>query len=264
MHHKYHYQSLTDFGAVLATAEPDPRYRCDSEDRTDWAGATMAGAIATARAGGASHDASGLERLQQARHRLNENIQSTGNPIRVEAAMVGAMPSVPRALSGSPKAMLRMRKKQAPGPVVRIGFGVGYSGITHTRAITARAAAILAIVDQLERKGRRVELVARYCNEMGGNGKLTCDITIKRPGDYYTPQALAFTLAPEFLRRLGFLFTDHVANTTTAKHPGSNYGKVVDYDTDEFDYYAPSLLGDEHPRSAERAYNKLKEQWGLA
>lgn len=256
---EYKFSSVYQFGRALE--KNLAQYPNVSAEHHNDCAASMVETLKTASHGGASHDPKQVQRLLSETKRLNTQIRANGVALKVTPAVAGAMPSIPRALAGAPKSMLRMHKQRATAPVVRIGFHVGRIYSVKESTVFYRAAALLAICDQLERQGQRVELVAVWRNRDDSGDSVKIDVTVKEPYHLYTPAAMAFTLDPAFQRRLcwGWHDTEHAADHGPQL---TGYGNGMSERGGDFDYFAPYLTRD--TLSAKEAYDKIVKKWGLA
>lgn len=117
--------------------------------------------------------------------------------------VAGELPDVPRYLAGDPFNMVHRGKNKVPKPTMTIALNVRASCMVGAQEMANFGAAICALVDRLESRRVRVELlgligtngVKRYCISWG----------IKRAEDSLDLSAVAFSYAhPAMFRRLGF------------------------------------------------------------
>lgn len=115
----------------------------------------------------------------------------------------GELPDVPRYLAGDPLNMIHRGKAKVPKPTMTIALNVRISAAVGAQEAANFGAAICALVDRLESRRVRVELLGliatngkkRYCISWG----------MKRPEDALDLSAVAFSYAhPAMFRRLGF------------------------------------------------------------
>ncbi len=153
-------------------------------------------------------------------------------------------------MAGLPEVAIAQRDSELQidspnGPVVKIGVNLCASAGITADVITARGAAMAALVDALETAGKRVELwlLCSFARECGRNGdgtytgygdKLIYEIVIKQAHESLSLDKLAFMLAhPAMFRRIIF-----------AMFPGTDMGKQSVF---------RSMKGypSEHPESAQ-------------
>lgn len=122
-------------------------------------------------------------------------------------SVAGGSVSVGRLLTGNPRHMIK-RPRQPGRRVVTLMIENGAASKISSETMIARAAAIGATVDIMEREGYSCEIVAVWVNlrdperEIAG-AQLT--VKLKNAGERLNMNDLAFSLGhPSFLRRLGF------------------------------------------------------------
>lgn len=117
--------------------------------------------------------------------------------------VAGELPDVPRYLAGDPFNMVHRGRAKVPKPTMTIALNIRTSCAVGAQEMANFGAAVVALVDRLESRRVRVELVGlmatdgpkRYCISWG----------IKRPEDALDLSAVAFSYAhPAMWRRLGF------------------------------------------------------------
>lgn len=118
--------------------------------------------------------------------------------------VAGEWADVPRAIVGNPFNMVRRGKVKTAKPVVSIVVDCMVSGATSASAIANYGAAVAALIDRLETRGVRVELLIGFAGNMNG-GRLSVVWHAKRAQDHLDMNAVAFGLAhPAMFRRIGF------------------------------------------------------------
>jgi hypothetical protein len=165
--------------------------------------------------------------------------------LTIETSMVGALPCVPNMLCGLPDSMLNIETTGQQKRVLRIGIEiVRPCGVT-TDEILNQGTAILSILDALETSGVSVELWACYHLQTSDKRvKARLQICIKKAGDFWDADAVAFALAhPAFARRLVFRFMENTFpfNVTC----GGGYGGAHGSSYDDFDISTPYLVPSE-------------------
>lgn len=122
-----------------------------------------------------------------------------------EYSVAGDFPDVPRYLAGDPFNMVKRGKQRVPKPAITIVVNTVASAAVNARDMANYGAAIVALVDRLESRGIRVELLGCVCYDSLQRGKATIAWTIKRAEDHLDLASVAFSLAhPACFRRLSF------------------------------------------------------------
>lgn len=124
-------------------------------------------------------------------------------PWRYDVA--GALPDVPRYLHGEPEHMLARGRAKGGKPIVHIIINTVCSAWTKGSQFVNYGAAITAMIDDIESKGKRVQLdvAAVFSNLRGNTGVVGWNV--KQAGDPVDLSAIAFSLAhPAAFRRLQF------------------------------------------------------------
>lgn len=137
---------------------------------------------------------------------IGVDIASMPNAVTYEREynFAGELPDVPRYLSGDPRCMTHRGKQHKPTRVMTIAVNIVCSGATEARAMQRYGAAMAAIVDRLEARHVRVELLACWAGNFR-DGKCCASWTVKRAEDHLDLNAVAFSLGhPGALRRIAF------------------------------------------------------------
>jgi hypothetical protein len=152
--------------------------------------------------------------------------------------VAGEQPDVPRYLAGDPFNMIHRGKAKVPKPTMTIALNIRASCAIGSREIANFGAAIVALVDRLESRRVRVELLGlfatniskkRYCGAWG----------IKQAQDHLDLSAVAFSFAhPAMLRRIGFALMER----TPAIHECPGYGFGGGISPEDFIDLAPGAL----------------------
>lgn len=123
-----------------------------------------------------------------------------------EYGIAGERPDVPRFLSGDPLHMIHRGRAKVPKPTMTIALNIRASAAVRAQDIANFGAAICALVDRLESRRVRVELLALFATKnMRLNKRWAVSWTVKRPEDQLDLSAVAFSYAhPAAMRRLGF------------------------------------------------------------
>lgn len=122
-----------------------------------------------------------------------------------EMSVAGDYPDVPRYLAGDPFNMVKRGKQRVPKPAMTIVVNTVASASVKAKAMANYGAAMVALVDRLESRGIRVELLGAVSYDNLQRGKATVAWTIKRAEDHLDLASIAFSLAhPACFRRLSF------------------------------------------------------------
>lgn len=169
---RHHFTDIADIAAFCPEKKPQGLWHDRGWDEdANWRGATQAQARQYAVSGWPD----GAARASKLRTKLDAIIPSAPRIARYDVA--GALPSIPRFLSGDPRNMKRLT--QAPSrkaPVITLLMSMGMSAMVDQKALLASCAAASAIVDILENASFRCEVIA-YATT--GNDGLHCDVAIR-------------------------------------------------------------------------------------
>lgn len=126
-------------------------------------------------------------------------------------AAFGARPSIPHYLAGDPECMVdyQLTNVERTGRLVRMFLDVGGSAGFKPKVFMARASAVLALIETLNRQGDQVELHAGHMLYPPGgnvNGPVAINSTlVHAAGAVLDPDAVAFACGhPSMLRRVSF------------------------------------------------------------
>lgn len=124
--------------------------------------------------------------------------------------VAGDYPDVSRALGGDPRNMVRRGKVQTPRPTVTIAVNVCVNGMVDGKMKMNYGAALTGLVDRLESKGTRVELLCTDAATKDFGHMISTAWTVKRAQDTLDLSAIAFSVAhPAMARRLCFAMYEH-------------------------------------------------------
>jgi hypothetical protein len=137
--------------------------------------------------------------------------------------VAGDRPDVPRYLAGDPFNMVHRGKVQKPKPAMTIVASYGANCSVRAQDMWNFGAALTALVDRLESRHVRVELIAVWrTTGLRDGSEANIAHTVKRAEDALDISAVAFSLAhPAMLRRLGFA----VLERSDRKRETSGYGR---------------------------------------
>lgn len=173
----------------------------------------------------------GADRIEKVR----VSISGKGKNLRREVVQREVGPgtiSMGHYLQGHPQPMTVIRDRNAigrgHGRIVRVYVNIAASRNIKTSVIERRGAAILALVDALQRAGRRVEVTVVQCVTNGSYG-LEQHVTVKRAEARLNLPSLAFALAhPSMLRRLCFAADENIGKEEFMRRCGIVYGFPAD------------------------------------
>lgn len=151
--------------------------------------------------------------------------------------MAGVLPDVPRHLSGLPDCMLTRGHDNARKPVIAMFVNVWIRCDVKAKHMANYGAAVVAAIDQIENKGKHVELTAGVVAPHSKNSQLIMSATwdVKRAQDPVDFGALAFSLAhPGASRRFGWDMWRR-----SDKRDDTGYGRGVGYIAKEEDLIDP-------------------------
>lgn len=244
-------------------------YAAVTRDDSDVDGVSFEQAVKAAQLGGRLDGLTGAHELQKKLTELHNMPHLTGTRHNLINSVAGGVASVPRALAGSPKAMLKPTRREVKAPTIRIGFHVGRVYGFSSSYMFNRAAGLLALVEGLEKNGQRVELSACWHNGSGettasaGNA-LRLSVVVKRAADLYNPAALAFAAHPAFQRRLAWHHQLIEAVGAGPVRQGFADGKGRALTPSKlYDYWLPWVDHDvaSNLKSPEQAFKHITTEW---
>lgn len=137
--------------------------------------------------------------------------------------VAGELPDVPRYLAGDPFNMIHRGKAKVPKPTMTIALNVRASCAVGAQEMANFGAAICALVDRLESRRVRVELLGLVATN--GPKRFAISWGIKRPQDALDLSAVAFSYAhPAMFRRLGFAVMERSPMSAFSAHYGVDGG----------------------------------------
>ena len=155
-----------------------------------------------------------------------------------EYSMAGDFPDVPRYLAGDPFNMVKRGKERAPKPTITIAVNTRISCAIDSQQAANFGAALVALVDRLESRGTRVELLGLLSTNVTRR-RMCLSWTIKRAEDHLDLSAVAFSYAhPAMFRRLGFAAMERMPAETEDRGYGLDGGVSVE----DFVDVAPGAL----------------------
>lgn len=139
---------------------------------------------------------------------LSALVPSVSLPTR-HYGIAGSHPIVARALAGNPRCMVRRGRDTSPKPTMTLVVGIGGTSGVSAKEMANFGAAITALIDRLESRKIRVQLLAHWGNRIstrsGREGRWGITWTVKNAEDALDLSAVAFSLGhAAAMRRLGF------------------------------------------------------------
>ena len=166
----------------------------------------------------------GVERLNKHLNRLKvDHLQAvSSSAYRVSRSFAGSRVNVPAAVSGNPKSMFRMDRKEglSTGGHVRIYVQLGCPYNTTVDERFIYGAALAGLIDELEARHIRVELMGNLnlflrgfrIPKRGSFNAVSCNVLVKSLDQPLDMDRLAFVLCNmAFVRRLGFSYIEQFA-----------------------------------------------------
>lgn len=183
--------------------------------------------------------------------------------------IAGYEPDVARYLGGDPAHMRRRTRNPdvTRAPVVSIIYNITANANITAKSLALMGSAMVAIVDQLETRGRRVDLCAAFVAGLNGGNRVVTGWRVKSPEDQMDLAAVAFSIAhPAAMRRIAFGMEER--SPRHFQQPG--YGSSMTIlpgelpDTDEDALRVQGLSGGGAPTSVRGAIEMLTMQINTA
>lgn len=153
-------------------------------------------------------------------------------------AIIGGRVSVPAYLAGHPRQFLALKREAATCKTIRLVYSGSTSAGVSAETMVKRGVAVCAIVQSLERRRIRVELIAAYRQQFygdcgwpaqEGSHDLRMAVTVKRAEDKLMPDEVAYVIAhPAFYRRMIFATMEACAAKV---RPGKKSAELPGYGT---------------------------------
>jgi hypothetical protein len=209
----------------------------------------------------------GADLITQARINTPQSTQVTTTS-RNQAHYTGHRPSVPRALAGAPKSMIRRRHQQRQLPVARIAIATMADCGIKDHQLANYGAAVLSCINALERQRVAVYADIVSCWSTRYDSKTTAPsivitIPVKTPQHNLSTNELSFLLThPASIRRFQFALLETDPNTKLSKQMVSGCygypftptkGQLPDYDV-----VTPALISNEIYRDYDTPQKALK------
>ena len=179
-----------------------------------------------------------------------------------EYGVAGQRACVPSYCAGVPNHMVWMddTSNRNAMPIVKIYADVGATWFTSAEAMTRKGSAIVALIDQIEQSGQRVELIACKRNDTSGyeHKEQRIFITVKRADEVVDLDRIAFALAhPSMNRRITF----RIMELNYSKRV-SGYGGVKTFDDLPAEaMYIPPMYGDKGYYTMDEALETVLGHW---
>ena len=179
-----------------------------------------------------------------------------------EYGVAGQRACVPSYCAGVPNHMVWMddTSNRNAMPIVKIYADIGATASTNASAMIRKGSAIVALIDQIEQSGQRVELIACQRTDTKGyeHDEQRIFITVKRADEVLDLDRIAFALAhPSMLRRVCFRIMEFTFNEYV-----SCYGRVKDFDDLPADaMYIPPMYGDKGYYTMDEALETVLGHW---
>ncbi len=186
--------------------------------------------------------------------------QATFKRLDWEYSRAGQRVCVPSYVAGAPMHMMLLDDEDAtPLPIVRIFCDIGARFDTSAEAMTRKGAAVVALIDQIERSGQRVELIATQITDTHGQyEEQHIYITVKESFEPLDLDRVSFAVAhPSMLRRVCFRIMEF-----TFENRVSGYGGVMKMkDIPEDAMYLPPMYGDKGYEDMDAALATVNAAW---
>ncbi len=247
----YEVHRFASLGALAAQAQKELDKLDIEDNRADTASTDEYGydygdmsindAIETAASGG--QWASGAGRLKD----IAKTIDVSPNAPRafITSDVQGSSVNTARYLSGHPRNMYKRKKANAPKKAIKLAVNIGGIPAAKSEHHFNRGAATLALVQELEQSGHKVELwaCARVSADYAKESGHSVDVLLKPANKKLCAEDLAFSLChPAMQRRLAWLLRE-ISEKARALTKGSYglSGKKKAADWQDYDAFTPSL-----------------------
>lgn len=253
---KRDFGSLTEFvGFALGNSDMDTNWRSSRRDERTSGGGWYGSPNMAAAEAMAFNWPDGADRVNKLRAKVslgNIRKEKTVVPIRKAPGRI----DMGRVMQGHPYAFQRVLDSDrdtvgASRNVVDIVLNACVSAGVQPKVIEARGAAMLALAEALEQRGKRVRITVGMAND-GGCG-IDYKIVVKQPGQPLNLNSVAFAVAhPSFFRR--FIFSAMETESEAVRNSvgvGSGYGYVGEFKREELPANCIYMGGADFRRSTE-------------
>ncbi len=181
-----------------------------------------------------------------------------------DVAPVGAFPCIPACAAGIPEDMFTQSEDAPPvqSPIVRIAVNMSSASNVEAQHIVNRGAALVALIDQIQSGGRRVELIAFFHSAENYNGSgdtYVWSVTVKRPEEQVDMDRIGLAFAtPVMNRRLFFRVMEFM---TPSKVYGYAYPKHFKDECKGYNLTLPNINGNEYS-TPQKAVATVMRLWG--
>lgn len=152
-----------------------------------------------------------------------ELVRTKFNPARA-----GGMVVVPQAIAGHPQCFRRPVSQHRSTPVLNLWWLVATNCNMKSTAFVNQGVALLAVIDQVERRGIRVGVTV-FSGTYSGERACGWSCIVKRPQDRLQIHQLAFPLAhAAYFRRLGFALMERQGSVEQCQPFIVSYGMPID------------------------------------
>jgi hypothetical protein len=135
--------------------------------------------------------------------------------------VAGELPDIGRYLAGDPVHMRRHGHPKGHQPIVSIAVNIRLQSNVKASAMANYGAALVAVIDQIEHHGKRVELMVTFATRQTGS-RVSAGWMVKRAEDALDLAAVAFSVAhPAASRRIGFAMYEHSDVPATRGYGGT-------------------------------------------
>lgn len=189
--------------------------------------------------------ADGLDRMDDVFRNVAAQV-SGGDEILARFCESGEEVDVGMYLEGDPECMIEYVQSPSNKRVVRMVVSASFSGAVSRESIFNRGAAVMAVVDGLEDRGIRVELVLDFSvTSRGANHYRTA--IIKAAEEPMDRDRIVFAIChPSMLRRLIFRLHETESEAKWRELGGGSYGYVLNPEkTDDSTFIMPGMNWDD-------------------
>lgn len=221
---RLHFESITEATALALSpcAVPDG-HRASLTGDHGFAGRDLADACKAALIG-CTKEAGEWERA------VAEDLRGTSGQITCQTAPIGPVLNLPAYIAGDDRnSFFQFQPDPNAGHVLTLFVNTTVSAATSQATIAERGRAVLALIDTIEARGMRVEVIAFFCvGESYADPKPggTVTVRLKSAQDPLDVPVLAYWLADRSaLRRIMFALCEHQPRAVRARyHWGTDVG----------------------------------------
>lgn len=262
------FKTLTEF-VEFALGETDAPMSSRSSRTQERGGRGFYGSASMSAAEGMAFNwPDGAERVNRLRAKVslgNVRKEKTVVPIRKAPGRI----DMGRVMQGHPYAFQRVVDSDhdtagSSRNVVDIFLNCCVSAFVSTDTIEARGAAMLALAEALEQRGKRVRITVGMANEKGCG--IDYKVVVKQAGQPLNLNSVAFAVAhPSFFRRFVFSAMEResveVRRSVGIAEQGFGYGKVGEFDLDKLPKNVIYMGGADLRRSDQWNRPEYVQEW---